>query len=53
MTQPALPREELRGLFLFEHLSDSQLDWIEQNAVREEFKADSVVIREGDPATCF
>ncbi|MYW92864.1 cyclic nucleotide-binding domain-containing protein [Amycolatopsis rubida] len=53
MTQPALPREELRGLFLFEHLSDAQLDWIEQNAVREEFKADSVVIREGDPATCF
>lgn len=49
----ALPREELRGLFLFEHLSEDQLDWIAGNAVLEEYEGDTVVIREGDEATCF
>ncbi|VVJ19642.1 Sensor histidine kinase [Amycolatopsis camponoti] len=49
----ALPREELRGLFLFEHLSEDQLDWIAANAVLEEYAADSTVISEGDEATCF
>jgi signal transduction histidine kinase len=49
----ALPREELRGLFLFEHLSEAQLDWIAANAVLEEYEGDTVVIREGDEATCF
>ena len=49
----AIPREELRGLFLFEHLSGAQLDWIEEYAVLEEYAAGTTVIREGDPATCF
>lgn len=49
----ALPREELRGLFLFEHLSEDQLDWIADNAVLEEYAADSTVISEGGEATCF
>ncbi|WP_410594155.1 ATP-binding protein [Amycolatopsis sp. lyj-23] len=49
----ALPREELRGLFLFEHLSEDQLDWIAGNAVLEEYAADSTVISEGGEATCF
>ncbi|OXM64471.1 ATP-binding protein [Amycolatopsis vastitatis] len=49
----ALPREELRGLFLFEHLSEEQLDWVAANAVLEEYEGDSAVIREGDEATCF
>ncbi|QYN25578.1 ATP-binding protein [Amycolatopsis sp. DSM 110486] len=53
MKEPALPREELRGLFLFEHLSDEQLDWIEQHAVLEHYEGDTAVHREGDPATCF
>ncbi|RJQ89622.1 ATP-binding protein [Amycolatopsis panacis] len=53
MTEPALAREELRSLFLFEHLSEEQLGWIEEHAAIEEFKGDSVVFREGDPATCF
>ncbi|WP_410643991.1 ATP-binding protein [Amycolatopsis sp. lyj-346] len=49
----ALPREELRGLFLFEHLSEEQLDWVAANAVLEEYEGDSFVLREGDEATCF
>ncbi|WIY02941.1 ATP-binding protein [Amycolatopsis mongoliensis] len=49
----ALPREELRGLFLFEHLSEDQLDWIAANAVLEEYESDSTVISEGAEATCF
>ncbi|HWD06880.1 MAG TPA: ATP-binding protein [Amycolatopsis sp.] len=53
MKEPALPRDELRGLFLFEHLSDEQLDWLEEHAVVERYPADALVIREGDPATCF
>jgi CRP-like cAMP-binding protein len=49
----ALPREELRGLFLFEHLSEDQLDWVATNAVLEQYEGDTFVIREGDEATCF
>ena len=49
----ALPREELRGLFLFEHLSEEQLDWIAEHAVVEGYDAGSTIMAEGDPATCF
>ncbi len=49
----ALPREELRGLFLFEHLSEDQLDWVAANGAIEEYSGDTFVIREGDEATCF
>lgn len=49
----ALPREELRGLFLFEHLSEDQLDWVAANVVVEEYEGDSTIINEGGEATCF
>ena len=49
----ALPREELRGLFLFEHLSEEQLDWIAEHAVRGDYEGGTKVLSEGDPATCF
>lgn len=48
-----LPREELRGLFLFEHLSEEQLDWIDEHAVLEHYAGGATVFREGEPATCF
>ncbi|WP_410572410.1 ATP-binding protein [Amycolatopsis sp. cmx-4-61] len=49
----ALPREELRGLFLFEHLSEDQLDWVADHAVLEQYEGDSTIINEGGEATCF
>ncbi|MEV7551594.1 ATP-binding protein [Amycolatopsis sp. NPDC089917] len=48
-----LPREELRGLFLFEHLGEEQLDWIDEHAVLEQYAGGTTVMREGEPATCF
>jgi signal transduction histidine kinase len=56
--QPA-PREqlpcdidELRTLFLFEKLSDEQLDWLCRNGHVERFEP-GYAFHEGDPATCF
>jgi signal transduction histidine kinase len=48
-----MSHEELRSLFLFESLSDEQLDWIAENGRVEEFKAGDAVAREGEPASCF
>ncbi|OMB94291.1 histidine kinase [Mycobacterium sp. NS-7484] len=45
-------RDELRTLFLFEHLSDEQLDTLCQAGSIETFPAGPIVT-EGDPATCF
>lgn len=45
-------RDELRTLFLFEHLSDAQLDTLCQAGSIETFPAGPIVT-EGDPATCF
>ena len=45
-------RDELRTLFLFEHLSDEQLDTLCQAGSIEMFPAGPIVT-EGDPATCF
>ncbi|OLO99824.1 histidine kinase [Mycolicibacterium porcinum] len=45
-------RDELRTLFLFEHLSDEQLDTLCQAGSIERFPAGPIVT-EGDPATCF
>jgi signal transduction histidine kinase len=50
---PALSREELRGLFLFERLTEEQLDWVAEHAAVERHEGGSTVIREGDDATCF
>jgi signal transduction histidine kinase len=48
-----LSRDELRTLFLFEKLSDEQLDWITRNGQTEDYAAGTTVLREGEPATCF
>src|SRR3954470_12132863 len=44
--------DELRTLFLFEKLTDEQLGWLCARGSVESYDA-GVVIREGDPATCF
>jgi signal transduction histidine kinase len=45
-------RDELRTLFLFEKLTDEQLDWLCARGHVEHHDA-GVVIAEGDPATCL
>ena len=45
-------RDELRTLFLFEHLSDGQLDTLCEAGAIENFPAGPIV-REGEPANCF
>src|SRR3954451_16538564 len=53
-TTPArLAPGELRELFLFEHLTPQQLDWVAANADVVEFPAGSDVTVEGQPAECF
>ena len=44
--------DELRSLFLFEKLSDEQLEWLCAHG-RVELHEPGVVLPEGDPATCF
>jgi signal transduction histidine kinase len=51
-TELACSPDELRQLFLFQKLSDEQLDWLCQHGHVERFEA-GPVYREGDPATCF
>lgn len=48
----ACVRDELRTLFLFEHLSDAQLDILCADGHIETFPA-GPVCQEGEPATCF
>ncbi|MGH3375165.1 MAG: ATP-binding protein [Actinoallomurus sp.] len=48
-----LSRDDLRSLFLFEKLTDDQLDWVAENGEIERYAAGATVLREGDPATCF
>ncbi|HEY7015335.1 MAG TPA: cyclic nucleotide-binding domain-containing protein, partial [Streptosporangiaceae bacterium] len=51
--QPAMcSADELRALFLFEKLTDSQLAWLCREGRVELFPPGPVYI-EGDPATCF
>jgi len=51
--QPATcSADELRALFLFEKLSDSQLAWLCREG-RVELFPPGLVYAEGDPATCF
>ena len=56
MTEPAqsMPcsKDELRTLFLFEKLTEDQLDWLCREGHAELVPAGPVVT-EGDPATCF
>ncbi len=46
-------REELRGTFLFESLSDEQLDWLVQHGTVESHVPGANVYKEGDPAESF
>src|ERR1700742_2124642 len=45
-----LTPEQLRELFLFEHLDDEQLAWVAERGWVSEAPAGSVVLREGDAA---
>ncbi|WP_375484197.1 ATP-binding protein [uncultured Jatrophihabitans sp.] len=44
--------EELRSLFLFEKLSDDQLDWLCQHGKVERYEP-GWIYREGEPGRCF
>jgi signal transduction histidine kinase len=48
-----LSRDDLRGLFLFERLTDEQLGWLAEHGRVETFPAGAQVITEGDLASCF
>jgi len=52
VTELSCSPDDLRQLFLFEKLSDEQLDWLCQHGHVERFEPGQVY-REGDPATCF
>jgi signal transduction histidine kinase len=54
MTEPVrLAPEELRTLFLFEHLSDDQLAWLAERGRVVEYPAGGTIHAEGSPASCF
>lgn len=44
------PVDELRTLFLFEHLTEEQLNWLADRGEVRAFGTDAVVYREGEPA---
>jgi signal transduction histidine kinase len=48
-----LTRAELRSLFLFEKLTDDQLDWIAAHGCTMHMPAGGLVLREGEPADQF
>ena len=48
-----IPPDELRGLFLFEHLDDEQLRWVCENSDVVAVPAGHELVVEGDPAECF
>jgi signal transduction histidine kinase len=52
-TAQQLTPEELRGLFLFEDLSDDQLAWVAANGDVVDCPAGAEVSVEGEPAECF
>jgi signal transduction histidine kinase len=45
--------DELRTMFLFEALTDEQLDWIAERSRVELYPAGGTIYTEGEPATCF
>jgi len=45
--------EELRGLFLFEKLTDEQLAWLAERGEVIDYEAGSTVYQVGEPATCL
>ena len=46
-------RDELRSTFLFESLSDEQLDWLVQHGAVEQHESGVNVYEQGDPAELF
>jgi CRP-like cAMP-binding protein len=52
-TAPRLSRTELRELFLFADLTDTQLDWVRDHGDIVPVSNGEVVVREGEPARCF
>jgi signal transduction histidine kinase len=45
--------DDLRELFLFEHLREEQLAWLVEHGQVETRAPGTVVVAEGEPATCF
>jgi signal transduction histidine kinase len=52
-TERRIPPDELRGLFLFEHLDDDQLRWVCEHSDVVDVPAGQELCTEGDPAECF
>ena len=52
-TERRIPPDELRGLFLFEHLDDDQLRWVCEHSDVIDVAAGEELCTEGDPAECF
>jgi signal transduction histidine kinase len=52
-TAPRLSRTELRELFLFTNLTDTQLDWVREHGDIVPISDAEIVVREGEPARCF
>jgi signal transduction histidine kinase len=50
---PAGIKDELRGSFLFESLTDEQLDWMIQHGTVETYGPGATVYEQGSPAECF
>jgi signal transduction histidine kinase len=50
---PWLAPEQLRTLFLFEHLNDDQLAWLIERGRLVEYPAGVIIHAEGSPASCF
>jgi signal transduction histidine kinase len=48
-----LTRDEIRTLFLFEKLTDEQLDWIAAHGCTQHVSAGEMVVVEGEPAEKF
>jgi signal transduction histidine kinase len=49
----SIGKDQLRRLFLFEALSEDQLQWIVDHGTVVEYEPPDPVYREGEPATCF
>ena len=52
-TEKKIPPDELRGLFLFEHLDEEQLAWVCEHSDVVGVPAGHELCTEGDPAECF
>jgi signal transduction histidine kinase len=52
-TARRIPPDELRGLFLFEHLDDDQLAWVCEHSDVIDVPAGEDLCVEGDPGECF